>query len=160
MAQILFLVVFRYEDFRSAYLLQRRFAGPQGHQDSGPHQLVLQPQDPEDGIAFADLRQQVHRRVVGDEASINVPAVRPANTREMREIIKKENIFFSYLFHSFIYIIPKEGQESTIIKPKQIKPSSTMPNFHIRAVFFVMDSIMLLILLKVNKLNLFHIILY
>ena len=38
----------------------------------------------------------------------------------------------------------------------ELKPSSTMPNFHIRAVFFVMDSIILHIILKVNKLNLFH----
>ena len=36
------------------------------------------------------------------------------------------------------------------------EPSFTMPNFHIRAVFFVMDSI----ILNVNKLNLSHSILY
>ena len=42
----------------------------------------------------------------------------------------------------------------------ELKPSSTMPNFHIRAVFFVMDSMILHIILKVNKLYLFHSILY
>ena len=42
----------------------------------------------------------------------------------------------------------------------ELEPSSTMPNFHKRSVFFVMDSIILHIILKVNKLNLFHSILY
>ena len=42
----------------------------------------------------------------------------------------------------------------------ELKPSSTMPNFHIRAVFFVMESTILHIILKVNKLNLLHSILY
>ena len=42
----------------------------------------------------------------------------------------------------------------------ELKPSSTMPNFHISAVFFVMDSIILHIILKVKKLNLFHRIFY
>ena len=42
----------------------------------------------------------------------------------------------------------------------ELKPSSTMPNFHIPAVFFVIDSIILHIILKVNKLNVFHSILY
>ena len=42
----------------------------------------------------------------------------------------------------------------------ELEPSSTMPNFHIRAVFFVMDRIILHIILKVNKLNLSHSILY
>ena len=57
--------------------------------------------------------------------------------------------------------------DTTIVKPKQtgscgrslnwqlraeLKPSSTMPNFHIRALFFVMDS-KILHILKVNKLN-------
>ena len=37
----------------------------------------------------------------------------------------------------------------------ELKPSSAMPNFHIRDVFFLMDSIILHIILKVNKLNLF-----
>ena len=40
------------------------------------------------------------------------------------------------------------------------EPSYTMPNFYIRAVFFVMGSIILHMILKVNKLNLFHSILY
>ena len=42
----------------------------------------------------------------------------------------------------------------------ELEPSSAMPNFRMRAVFFVMDSIILHIILKVNKLNLFHSILY
>ena len=41
----------------------------------------------------------------------------------------------------------------------ELKTSSTMQNFHIRALFFVMDSTILHIILKV-KLNLFHSILY
>ena len=42
----------------------------------------------------------------------------------------------------------------------ELEESSTMPNFHLCAVYFVMDSIILHIILKVNKLNLFHSISY
>ena len=59
-------------------------------------------------------------------------------------------------------VITSQGPSLSYSKTKnwqlwaELKPSSTMPNFHIRAVFFVRDSI----ILKVNKLNLFHSILY